>query len=107
MGTAVAVGTVAAAAGGITAVNLATGYCATDCPPPTHCNPKTGLCDRERDDTACGGMGCPKGKACDVSGLLPECVDEARLTGEPETSRTYKPFAHFLFYVGPAAQTVP
>src|SRR5262249_20077197 len=79
--TAVTVGAVPVVAGGITAVNLATGQCATDCPPDTHCSSTTGLCERGHDDSPCGSMGCPKGKACDISSLLPQCVDESTLTG--------------------------
>jgi hypothetical protein len=105
------VAAVTAVAGGITALNLAAGQCATDCPPDTHCSPRTGLCERGHDDSPCGNMGCPRGKACDNSALLPQCVDESLLTGQLDTGRTFKPFRPFLpfapFYYWPQVQPYP
>jgi hypothetical protein len=105
------VAAVTAVAGGLTALNLAAGQCATDCPPDTHCSPKTGLCERGRDDSPCGRTGCPRGKVCDVNSLLPQCVDESTVAGQIDTERLFKPFRPFPFsyywYYWPAVQPFP
>jgi hypothetical protein len=81
------------------AINMSEGHCFTRCAPGSSCNPKTGYCEQGRDDSACGTLGCAKGKFCDSSGLLPECVDDPA-TAEIAHGRDYQP-SWPLFYAPP------
>jgi hypothetical protein len=111
----VAAVTVTAAAVG--AINMSQHVCFTVCPPGTACDSRTGFCERGHDDSACGGHGCPDGKSCDSSGLLPRCVEQTSRTDEaPSTADIYRlahyplfPFFYplFPFFVSPALEPLP
>jgi hypothetical protein len=75
--TAAGVGALTGAAAAVGAINMADHECFTVCPPGTGCDERTGLCERAHDDTPCGSLGCPKGKSCDSSGLVPMCVEQS------------------------------